>query len=108
MARGAMTALNNCADPVSKPLADELMGKTCDFKISIIQRAVDRGELPKHTDCALIGELFSSLIFQKLLVLGEKVSLSYAESIIDIVIAGANAIAPPQNSKAGRKKVPPA
>jgi len=108
MARGAMITLNNCADPALKPLAEELMGKARDFRTGIIQRAVDRGELPRHTDCALIGELFSAPILRKLLVLGETVSPRYAETIIDIVVTGAHAIAAPKKSKAGSRKIPPA
>jgi len=103
MARGAMVALNNFTDPALQPLAEELLSDARNVRTSIVKRAVDRGELPKHTDCALIGEMFSAPIMRKLLTLGETVAPSYVESVIDIVIAGANAITPRSRPKSTRK-----
>jgi tetracycline repressor-like protein len=99
IARGAMLALHNCTDSALTPLAEELLGKAREIRINLVQRGIDRGELPKNTDPALISDLFSSPILRKLLTFGENVKISYGEAVIDTVIAGAKAYSPKRRTK---------
>jgi AcrR family transcriptional regulator len=102
IARGAMLALNSSTDPALQPLAKKLQGDARRVRTEIVRRAVDRGELPENSDCALIGDLFSAPILRKLLTLNEKVSAGYIESVIDIVIAGATAVSTNKRSTTRR------
>ncbi|MBW2942717.1 TetR/AcrR family transcriptional regulator [Zhongshania aquimaris] len=99
MARGAMIALNNSTDPGMKPLADELLGRARRYRTLMVQRGIDRGELPEHTDAELISDLFSAPILRRLLTLGEPVKLSYIDAVVDTVLAGAKANPPKRKRK---------
>jgi len=99
--RGIAVTLHNCTDPAIKPIADELLAKAREVRVSIIKKGIERGELPKDADAEIISDLFSAPILRRLLTFGEKIKPSYVESIIDIVIAGANA---QSGNNAKRKK----
>lgn len=90
--RGAAVTLHNCTDPAIKPIADELLIRARELRISIVQRGIDRGELPKDADAEVISDLFSAPILRRLFTFGEKLKPSYIEAVIDTVIAGANAV----------------
>lgn len=102
--RGAMVTLHNCTDPAIKPIADELLAKARQVRVQIIQRGIERGELPKHADAQILADLFSAPILRRLLTFGEKLKPSYIDSVIDIVIAGANAVPAKQSSKKKQTK----
>lgn len=92
IARGALTTLHNCTDPAIKPLAGELLSHSRRDRLELIQRGIDRGELPPTTDPELIADLYSAPILRRLLTFGETVKLKYVEAVLDIVLAGANAV----------------
>lgn len=93
VARGAMVALHSSTDPAIKPLSKELLGKAREYRTMVVQRGIDRGELPPNTDAALISDLCSAPVLRRLLTLGEDVKPSYIKSVVDIVLAGAKAVA---------------
>lgn len=99
ISKGAMVTLHNCTDPAIKPIADELLGKARDVRMTIIQRGIARGELPETVDPQVVSDLFSAPILRRSLTFNEKVKASYIEAVIDTVIAGANAVAAKQTKK---------
>ncbi|WP_373083158.1 TetR/AcrR family transcriptional regulator [Zhongshania sp.] len=99
VARGAMLTLNNCTDPALKPIAEELLGRARGYRTSIVQRGIERGELPAHTDAELVSDMFSAPILRRLMSLGETVKPAYIDSVVDIVLAGAKAVPPPKAKK---------
>lgn len=102
--RGAMVTLHNCTDPAIKPIADELISKARAAREEIIRRGIERGELPKDANPEILSDLFSAPILRRLLTFGESVKQSYIESVIDIVIAGANAAPAEQGKKLPAKQ----
>ena len=54
---------------------------------------MDRGELPRSVNPELIGDLISAPILRRLLTFGEEVAESYAEAVVDVVLAGAVVVA---------------
>jgi len=99
LSRGVIVTLNQGVDPALAPLAMALDARACEGRADIIRRAVERGELPPGTDCALVGELFFASLFKKLITPGEKLSRRDIDTVIDIVIAGAKAVALPETAK---------
>ncbi len=57
-------------------------------RIAIVERAIERGELPKGTDADLIVDLVSAPV-QSALLFNERVDASYVDRILDVVLAGA-------------------
>lgn len=67
------------------------------LRIAMVERAIDRGELPKGVDAQLLVDLVSA-VSQRALLLDEKLEPSYIERVLDVVLAGAAA------SGKGRRK----
>ena len=89
--RGMLMTLNSHVDPEIESLAQELRQLSRNFRSELIQRGVDRGELPKQIDVELVGELVSAPVLYRVLHLGESVDERYIESVLDVVLAGAAA-----------------
>ncbi len=93
MWRGVLTVLTGGTDPDIDVLAQELLQRERDFRTALIQRGIDRGELPRAVQAELIGDLFSAPILRRLLTFNEEVEPDYAESVVDVVLGGAAVIA---------------
>jgi len=89
MWRGMLTALSGRTDPEVEIVARKLYLRERGFRTRLVQRAIDRGELPRAVDAELIGDLFSAPILRRLLTFGEDVEREYMESVIDVTLAGA-------------------
>jgi len=89
MWRGIFTALSGRTDPEVEVVARKLYLRERAFRTRLVQRAIDRGELPKAVDAELIGDMFSAPILRRLLTFGEDVERDYIESVIDVTLAGA-------------------
>lgn len=86
--RGILLALNSHLDPTLDVLGKKLRKKNRQFRASLIQRGIERGELPRTVNTKLVADLVSSPILLSVLHHGESVSSSYLESIVDTVLAG--------------------
>lgn len=53
---------------------------------SVVQRGIDRGELPPGTDPMLITDLVTGALFQRVLVTGQPVTDAYVEAMVDQVL----------------------
>jgi AcrR family transcriptional regulator len=64
----------------------------------IVQRAVQRGELPPHTDAAEVIRTLTALLYHRLFIVGEQISQAMADRAAAIAAAAARAgaIAVPQ------------
>jgi AcrR family transcriptional regulator len=76
-------------DPVIAQLAKDLRKKEMQKRTKIVQRGIDRGELPVNVDPKLVGELIAAPVMRKVLTFKESVTPKYLQKIIDIVISGA-------------------
>lgn len=64
----------------------------------IVQRAVQRGELPPHTDAAEVIRTVTALVYYRLFIVGEQISQAMADRAAAVAAAAARtgAIAVPQ------------
>jgi AcrR family transcriptional regulator len=99
MWRGIFTALSGRTDPEVEAVARKLYLRERGFRTRLVQRGIERGELPKAVDAQLIGDMFSAPILRRLLTFGEEVEREYIESVIDVTLAGA-AVAAMRNGAA--------
>lgn len=89
--RSILLALNTHQDPTLDDLGRQLRARNRKFRSDLIQRGIERGELPRTVDAELVADLVSSPILLRVLHHGETVTASYIESLIDTVLAGAAA-----------------
>ncbi len=89
MWRGIFTALSGRTDPEVEAVARKLYLRERAFRTRLVQRAIERGELPRAVDAELIGDMFSAPILRRLLTFGENVERDYIEAVIDVTLAGA-------------------
>jgi AcrR family transcriptional regulator len=62
------------------------------MRVAIVQRAMARGELPEDVDAQLVVDLVSAPV-QRALIFGERLTPSYIDRVLDLVLAGAIATA---------------
>ena len=86
--RGILLALNSHLDPTLDVLGKKMRAKNRQFRASLIQRGIERGELPRTVDAELVADLVSSPILLSVLHHGETVTSSYIESVVDTVLTG--------------------
>lgn len=89
MWRGLLTALSGRTDPEVESIARKLYKRERGFRTALVQRAIDRGELPRSIDAELIGDVWSAPILRRLLTFGESVEAEYIEAVVDVALAGA-------------------
>lgn len=99
MWRGIFVALSGRTDPEVEVVARKLYVRERGQRTRLVQRAIDRGELPRGVDAELIGDMFSAPILRRLLTFGEDVGRDYIEAVIDVTLAGA-AVAAVRNGAA--------
>jgi AcrR family transcriptional regulator len=86
--RGILLTLNGHIDPALDVLAGKLRGENRQFRTRLVQRGIERGELPRTVDAELVADLVSSPILLSVLHHGETVTPSYIESVVDTVLTG--------------------
>lgn len=86
--RGILLTLNSHVDPALDVLAKKLRGENRQFRTGLVQRGIERGELPRTVDAELVADLVSSPILLSVLHHGEAVSSSYIQAVIDTVLTG--------------------
>jgi AcrR family transcriptional regulator len=78
-------------------LARRLRDKLRDLRIAMVERGIARGELPKNVDAALIVELVSAPV-QRALLFNELLDRDAVDRTLDLVLAGAAAVAEQANA----------
>jgi AcrR family transcriptional regulator len=73
------------------------------MRVTMVQRGIERGELPQGVDAKLIVDLVSAPV-QRALLFNESVDASYLERVIDVVLAGAAACASSAAVRGARKR----
>lgn len=61
-------------------------------RIAMVERGIARGELPKGVDPQLVVDLASAPV-QRALIFGDRLDASYVDRVLDVVLAGAAAVA---------------
>jgi AcrR family transcriptional regulator len=61
------------------------------IQIRVLLRAVERGELPLKTNCALVLEVLTGALMSRLVGRGEAVDAKWIQDIVALVISGAKA-----------------
>jgi len=82
------------AHPEVEPIARSLREEFHDFRQVLVQRGIDRQELPANTDPRLLTDMMAAPIFYRLFTEGEPVATEYIERVVDVVLCGVKACAP--------------
>ncbi len=88
------------AAPEVEALAHRFRDMLQRMRLTLVERGIARGELPKGVDAKLIVDLVSAPS-QRALLLNEKIHESYIDRVLDVVLAGAAASA--RKPRAARK-----
>lgn len=91
------------AIPEVNALARRFRDELHAMRVTMVQRGIARGELPKGVDAKLIVDLVSAPV-QRALLFNESVNASYLERVIDVVLAGAAACAPEPTVRGARRR----
>jgi AcrR family transcriptional regulator len=86
-------------EELARRFSDELHG----MRLTMVQRGIARGELPKGVDAKLIVDLVSALV-QRALLFSEKLDASYLDRALDVVLAGAAVCAPKATARGARRR----
>jgi AcrR family transcriptional regulator len=70
---------------------------------SVIERGIERGDLPANVDVELLIELMFAPVMRRIAVLHRVADVAYVEKVVDIVLAGARAGAAATTVRAHRK-----
>lgn len=91
--RGVLTALSSRTDPEVEAVAHKMYLRERQFRTSLVQRAIDRGDIPRNVDAELIGDMFSAPVLRRLLTFGEAIKPDYIEAVVDVTLSGAAVVA---------------
>ena len=73
------------------------------MRLTMVERGIARGELPKGVDAKLIVDLVSAPV-QRALLFDESVDASYLDRVLDVVLAGAAACTPKPKTRGARRR----
>lgn len=76
------------AHPELEPIARALREDLRSLRELLVQRAIDRKELPPHTDSRFLHDMMTAPIFWKLFSDGETVDVAFIENVVDVVLCG--------------------
>jgi len=79
------------AHPEVEPIARSLREEYRELRQVLVQRGIDRKELPANTDARLLTDMMAAPIFYRLFTEGETVSAEYIERVVDVVLCGVKA-----------------
>jgi hypothetical protein len=91
--RGVYSALFGRTDPEVEEVARKLSHQERDYRTRLVQRSIERGELPKGANAELIGDMCSAPILRRVLTFGEAVDDEYIEAVIEVTLTGAAILA---------------
>ena len=81
--------------PELEPIAVALRADYRRMREVLVQRGLDRQELPPGTDARFLSDLMSAPIYSRLFTDGEAVDTAFIEAVVDVVLAGVRACARP-------------
>jgi len=76
------------AHPELEPIARALREDLRSLREELVQRAIDRGELPPDTNARFLHDMMTAPIFWRLFSDGETVDTAFIESVVDVVLSG--------------------
>lgn len=82
------------AHPELEPIARGLREDFRALREVMVQRGIERGELPPGTDSRFLTDMVAAPIFYRLFTEGESVDGAFIESVIDVVLSGVRGCAP--------------
>lgn len=77
------------ATPEVDRITRTLRSQTMKARAQVVQRAIDRGELPFGTSAELVSSLLFAPILTRVLNFGETVDDRFVKGVIEVVLAGA-------------------
>jgi AcrR family transcriptional regulator len=92
--QGIMRMISSHTDPEVDVLANKLRDEQHAKRVAMIERGIARGELPPATDASLVADMVIGAVVRRLMHYNEIVDESYVDTVLDIVLTGANAIEP--------------
>jgi hypothetical protein len=75
-----------CTPELGDCVRDQVLESKLDVSRTIVERAVERGELPPGTDPLLLHEVASALWFHRVLVVGAPVDDAFIAHVVDDVL----------------------
>ena len=74
--------------PELEPIAISLRADYRSLREVLVQRGIDRKELPAETDARFLSDMMSAPIFSRLFTDGEAVDTAFIETVVDVVLCG--------------------
>jgi AcrR family transcriptional regulator len=90
-------------NPELEPLVRDMRLEAARARIAMVERAIERGELPRGTDASLVSDLIFLPFVTRLLRNRERPDQKYVSAIVDMVVAGAFQVADAKSTKVGKK-----
>jgi len=76
------------AHPELEPIARSLRTDYRALREVLVQRGIDRQELPVATDARFLSDMMTAPIFSRLFTDGEAVDTGFIENVVDVVLSG--------------------
>lgn len=77
------------ATPEVDRITRTVRAQTMQARAKVVQRAIDRGELPVGTSAELVSSLLFAPILTRVINFGETVDDRFVQGVVDVVLAGA-------------------
>lgn len=81
------------AHPEFEAIARALRTEYRALREELVQRGIDRHELPQDTEARFLSNMMTAPIFSRLFTDGEPVDTTFIETVVDVVLAGVRAAA---------------
>ena len=81
------------AHPEFEVIARALRTEYRALREELVQRGIDRHELPADTEARFLSNMLTAPIFSRLFTDGEPVDTTFIETVVDVVLAGVRACA---------------
>jgi AcrR family transcriptional regulator len=78
------------AHPELEPIARSLREDFRLLREVLVQRGIDRHELPPTVDARFVHDMMTAPIFSRLFTDGEPVDAAFIEAVVDVVLSGVN------------------
>ncbi len=76
------------AHPELEPIARSLRADYRSLREVLVQRGIDRHELPPTADARFVHDMMTAPIFSRLFTEGEPVDAAFIENVVDVVLCG--------------------
>ena len=71
-------------EPIARALRDDLRSR----REVLVQRGIDRQELPPDIDARFLHDMMTAPIFSRLFTDGESIDAAFIENVVDVVLCG--------------------